>query len=98
MVADLERSQDLIKLYLTKEQEDFVVRKIGLRSKICVPMRVGPDHIVGVFSVESTAPLSKSKFQNPRVAGLIEDVSKLVVATCKTAYSLREHGLTTNSE
>jgi hypothetical protein len=98
MVADLERSTDLVKLYLTEKQEKFVIQKLGLRSKICVPLRVGPDHILGVFSVESRDSLDRSKFQDPHVAGLIEDVARLVSATCRTAYTLRSHDIKFDAE
>lgn len=98
MVADLERSTDLIKLYLTEKQEKFVIEKLGLKSKICVPLRVGPDHILGVFSVESRDTLERSKFQDPHVTGLIEDVARLVSATCRTAYSLRSHDIKSEAE
>ena len=96
MVADLERSGDLIKLYLTEKQEEFVLNTLGLKSKICVPLMAGPDSIVGVFSVESRDPLERSKFQDPQIASLIENVARSVFATCSTAYNLRTHHVGTD--
>ena len=90
MVADLERSAELISLYLTERQIRFL-HEMGLKSKICVPLMQGPNRIVGVFSVESRDRLDSSKFRDPKVTAMIENLARAVFTVCDTSYSLRRH-------